>query len=60
MKANPVLVPTGRQRRASSTAVLARGTTPRYGAETNNRDNQPDFYEPLGKALPIAHFTPSP
>ena len=29
MPPNYVLVPTGRQRRASSTAVLARGTTPR-------------------------------
>lgn len=29
MTANPVLVPTGRERRASLPAVLARGTTPR-------------------------------
>ena len=27
---NPVLVPTGQKRRVSSTAVRARGTTPRY------------------------------
>src|SRR6266700_8398510 len=25
-----------------------------YSAEANNRSNQPDFYEPLGKVLPIA------
>src|SRR6266496_4412665 len=25
-----------------------------YSAETTNRNSQPDFYEPLGKVLPIA------